>query len=56
LQDGPAGLHCVAQTQTKAYALNRSLGQSVLPKFGGGFAALLLIAARFVTSLALAGI
>ena len=50
------GVLLVATRLASAVALNRSLGQSPLRQFGGGFSVLLLVAASAVIVLALAGV
>ena len=57
----PLGVHIlgaalVATRLASAFALNRSLGQSPLRQFGGGFAVLILVAASAAILLAIAGV
>jgi uncharacterized protein len=49
------GVALVVTRLASAHALNRSLGQSPLRQFGGGFSVLLAVAASVVLLLALAG-
>jgi uncharacterized membrane protein YecN with MAPEG domain len=50
------GAALVVTRLASAVALNRSLGQSTLRQFGGGFAVLILVAAAAAILLAIAGV